>query len=52
MLVSDDQEEAWEFCRFSPNIAANQFEETVKFNPDVQLAAPLRAARRHTAGYL
>jgi 5,10-methylenetetrahydromethanopterin reductase len=41
MCVSDDQEAAWEFCRFSPNIAANQLEETVKFNPDVQLPAPL-----------
>jgi 5,10-methylenetetrahydromethanopterin reductase len=41
MFVSDDQEAAWEFCRFSPNIAANQLEETVKFNPDVRLPAPL-----------
>jgi alkanesulfonate monooxygenase SsuD/methylene tetrahydromethanopterin reductase-like flavin-dependent oxidoreductase (luciferase family) len=41
MFVSDDQEAAWEFCRFSPNIAANQLEETVKFNPDVRLPTPL-----------
>jgi len=42
MYVSeDDQEKAWEFCRFSPNIAANQLQETVKYNPDVQLPAPL-----------
>jgi 5,10-methylenetetrahydromethanopterin reductase len=41
MYVSDDVEEAWEFCRFSPNIAANQLEETVKFNPGLQLPEPL-----------
>jgi 5,10-methylenetetrahydromethanopterin reductase len=41
MYVSDDQERAWEFCRFSPNIAANQLQETVRFNPDAQLPAPL-----------
>jgi alkanesulfonate monooxygenase SsuD/methylene tetrahydromethanopterin reductase-like flavin-dependent oxidoreductase (luciferase family) len=41
MFVSDDQEKAWEFCRFSPNIAANQLQDTVKFNPDVQLPGSL-----------
>jgi alkanesulfonate monooxygenase SsuD/methylene tetrahydromethanopterin reductase-like flavin-dependent oxidoreductase (luciferase family) len=41
MFVGDDQEEAWEFCRFSPNIAANQLQETVRFNPGVQLPAPI-----------
>lgn len=41
MYVSDDQEKAWEFCRFSANIAANQLEETVRFNPEVELPYPL-----------
>jgi alkanesulfonate monooxygenase SsuD/methylene tetrahydromethanopterin reductase-like flavin-dependent oxidoreductase (luciferase family) len=41
MFVSDDQEHAWEFCRFSPNIAANQFADTVKYNPGVTLPGPI-----------
>ena len=41
MFLSDDQEQAWEFCRFSPNIAANQFADTVKYNPGVVLPGPI-----------
>lgn len=41
MFLSDDQEAAWEFCRFSPNIAANQFADTVKYNPGVELPDPI-----------
>jgi alkanesulfonate monooxygenase SsuD/methylene tetrahydromethanopterin reductase-like flavin-dependent oxidoreductase (luciferase family) len=42
MYVSDDQEAAWEFCRFIANIAANQLEDTVKYNKKVELAPPLQ----------
>ncbi|UGS36527.1 LLM class flavin-dependent oxidoreductase [Capillimicrobium parvum] len=41
MFVGEDQEAAWEFCRFSPNIAANQFADTVKYNPGVELPGPI-----------
>jgi alkanesulfonate monooxygenase SsuD/methylene tetrahydromethanopterin reductase-like flavin-dependent oxidoreductase (luciferase family) len=42
MYVSDDQEKAWEFCRFIANIAANQLEDTVRFNKDIELPPPLQ----------
>jgi 5,10-methylenetetrahydromethanopterin reductase len=41
MWVGEDQEAAWEFCRFIANIAANQLEDTVKYNSKIKLAAPL-----------
>jgi 5,10-methylenetetrahydromethanopterin reductase len=41
MYVGEDQEAAWEFCRFIANIAANQLEDTVKYNSNVKLAPPL-----------
>lgn len=41
MFVGDDQDAAWEFCRFIANIAANQLEDTVKYNKNVELPGPL-----------
>ena len=41
MFVSEDQEKAWEFCRFSANIAANQLEDLVKYHKDLRLPPPL-----------
>jgi alkanesulfonate monooxygenase SsuD/methylene tetrahydromethanopterin reductase-like flavin-dependent oxidoreductase (luciferase family) len=41
MFVSEDQEKAWEFCRFSANIAANQLEDLVRFHKGIELPGPL-----------
>jgi alkanesulfonate monooxygenase SsuD/methylene tetrahydromethanopterin reductase-like flavin-dependent oxidoreductase (luciferase family) len=42
MYVSDDQEAAWDFCRWSPMALNNQIQEAVRFNEGIELPAPLQ----------
>ena len=41
MFVSDDQEAARQFCRFSPTVTANLLDDLLKHDPDVELPGPL-----------
>ena len=42
MYVSDDQEAAWDFCRWCPMALNNQIAESVRFNPGLELPGPLQ----------
>ena len=50
MYVDDDQEQAWDFCRWCPMALNNQLQDTLRFNPGIELPDPLMRLVRAPKG--